>query len=70
VLRWIANDEALAIEDSALPTGARLAFDVAGKPVILFPDEWSCSFFEQRNSNIRLSALPLDVPTLEPISLA
>src|SRR5262249_42713073 len=45
VLRWIANDVGLTVDDSTLPTGARLAFDIAGKPVILFQDEWSCSFF-------------------------
>jgi hypothetical protein len=41
-----------------LPTGARLATDAAGHLVILFPDEWSCSFFAERNPKIQLAALP------------
>ena len=64
VLRWAAlqND---ALDDSLLPTGARLASDAAGKTVILFPDEWSCNFFAERNTQIRLSALPLEEHVLE-----
>jgi len=65
VLRWIGNNEGFPMEDSTLPTGSRLAFDVAGKPVILFPDEWSCNFFAQRNPKIRLSALPVEAPLAE-----
>src|SRR5882724_3591401 len=64
-LRWIGNKEGFPMEDSTLPTGSRLAFDVAGKPVILFPDEWSCNFFAQRNPKIRLSALPVEAPLAE-----
>ena len=60
VLRWAASHNRDSIDDSTLPTGARLCFDAAGKPAILFPDEWSCNFFEQRNPRIRLSLLPID----------
>ncbi len=63
VLRWVATEHGSSLNDSILPTGARLAFDVAGKPVILFPDEWSCNFFAQRNPRIQLSALPVEQPT-------
>jgi len=58
ILRWATTEEDTPIDDSPLPTGARLAFDSAGKPVILFQDQWSCDFFAERNSSIRLSALP------------
>jgi peptide chain release factor 3 len=58
VLRWVIENE-LAIDESLLPTGARLAFASATQPVILFPDQWSCDFFVQRNPNVRVSALPI-----------
>ena len=38
-----------------------VAFDVAGKPVILFQEQWSCDFFAQRNPSVRLAALPPDL---------
>jgi len=60
ILRWIATEDGAPFDDATLPTGARLAFDVAGKPVILFPDEWSCNFFAQRNPKVRLAALPFE----------
>ena len=60
ILRWVATEDGAPLDDAALPTGARLAFDVAGKPVILFPDEWSCNFFAQRNPKVRLAALPFE----------
>ena len=43
-----------------LPTGARLAYDVANAPVILFSTQWACDYFGERNPKIRLSALPMD----------
>ena len=38
--------------------GAQMALDADRNPVFLFPDEWSCNFFAQRNPEIRLSARP------------
>jgi peptide subunit release factor RF-3 len=60
VLRWASTEEGSTIDDSQLPTGARLGFDALGKPVILFQEQWSCDFFAQRNPKIRLSALPIE----------
>jgi peptide subunit release factor RF-3 len=37
-----------------------LAFDAAGKPVLLFQEQWSCDFFAQRNPKVELLALPED----------
>src|SRR2546425_3641155 len=68
VLRWVATKDGAVVDDAALPTGARLAFDVAGKPVILFPDEWSCNFFSQRNPKVRLAALPFEEVTEEAVA--
>jgi peptide chain release factor 3 len=65
VLRWAATEDGSPIDPAVLPTGARLAVDVAGKPVILFQEQWSCDFFSERNPKVRLSALPVEVPAAE-----
>lgn len=66
VLRWAKPDNGEPIDETTLPTGARVAFDAAGKPVILFQEQWSCDFFAQRNPRIHLSALPEDSAEIEP----
>jgi peptide chain release factor 3 len=60
VLRWATTEDGSPIDSASLPTGARLATDAAGKSVILFPEQWSCDFFAQRNPKVRLSALPVE----------
>jgi len=60
ILRWVATENAESLDESALPTGARMALDAAGKPVCLFLDEWGCNFFAQRNPRIQLSLLPVE----------
>src|SRR5258706_8163942 len=60
VLRWATTEDGTEIDTATLPTGARLAFDAGGKPVILFQEQWSCDFFAQRNPKVRLSALPVE----------
>jgi peptide chain release factor 3 len=62
VLRWVAaeNGQDGRVDETTLPTGARVAADAAGQPVVLFQDQWSCDFFAQRNPNVKLSALPLE----------
>jgi peptide chain release factor 3 len=62
ILRWVVSEN--PVDGAQLPTGARLAFDAAGKPVILFQEQWSCDYFAERNPSIRLSALP--VQSIEP----
>jgi peptide subunit release factor RF-3 len=46
------------VDETTLPTGARLASDVAGQLVILFTDEWSCNFYTQRHPKVTLASLP------------
>jgi len=58
VIRWLATENGTPFDESALPTGARIGFDSANKPVILFQDQWSCDFFAQRNPKVQLSMLP------------
>jgi peptide chain release factor 3 len=59
VIRWLPpglSEEDL--ERLQLPTGARIAFDNQGKPVALFPTEWSANYFIETNPKITVSALP------------
>jgi peptide chain release factor 3 len=70
VLRWATSKNGAQIDSSTLPTGARLAYDSAGKPVILFQEQWSCDFFAERNPQIQLSALPPDSGAVEAQMLA
>src|SRR5437588_11261460 len=58
ILRWAGTEDGGPIDETQLPTGARLATDAGGKPVILFQEQWSCDFYAERNPNVRLSALP------------
>ena len=55
LLRWLREG---AVDDSMLPSGARVATDAAGQIVILFLDEWSCNFFTERNPKVSLASLP------------
>jgi peptide chain release factor 3 len=59
VLRW-ATADGVALEETLLPTGSKLAYDSAGNAVILFPEQWACDFFAERNPKVRLTALPPD----------
>jgi peptide chain release factor 3 len=60
VMRWLpktmTEDELDAL---SLPTGARLAYDMEHKPVVLFANEWSANYFMQTNAKVPLSALPV-----------
>lgn len=60
VLRWAKNADGSVIDDTILPTGAKLANDARGNTVILFGEQWACDFFAQRNPKVLLSALPPD----------
>jgi peptide chain release factor 3 len=55
LIRWVMEGE---VDVTLLPTGARMATDAAGNPVIFFQEEWSCNFFCERNPKVVLSALP------------
>jgi peptide chain release factor 3 len=57
VLRWVEGD-AGSLDESVLPSGAKLATDAAGQTAVLFPDPWSCDYFMQRHPKMALSALP------------
>jgi peptide chain release factor 3 len=68
IVRWAVGENGASLEDSMLPTGARLGSDVAGQTVIFFPDQWSCDFFAQRNPKVQLSALPVESHAQEALA--
>jgi peptide chain release factor 3 len=63
LLRWVGGGQ---VNESMLPSGARLASDSAGQTVILFTEDWSCNFFTERNPGVTLTILP---PKAEPVAL-
>jgi peptide chain release factor 3 len=65
ILRWVVTEDGAAPDEGTLPTGARIAFDKAGKPVILFESEWSCNYFIERNPRLQLSELPVETQPAE-----
>jgi peptide chain release factor 3 len=69
ILRWARTEDGAPIDETQLPTGARLATDAAGKTVILFQEQWSCDFFAERNPRVKLSALPEDARPLEAVAM-
>lgn len=61
VVRWLPMGFGEAdLEALSLPTGAQLAYDQAGHPVVLFADEWSANYFLQTNPKVPLSKLAAD----------
>jgi peptide chain release factor 3 len=58
LVRWIAPESLPLVDEEALPTGARLARDMDGQPVILFVKEWDLRYYSDRNPKIELRKLP------------
>jgi len=42
----------------SLPSGARLADDSKGQPVLLFSANWELDYFVERNEDVELSEFP------------
>ena len=58
-VRWLDPDfDPVGIPDLKLPTGAAVAEDTEGQPVLLFPSEWSVRYFTERNADVSLHATP------------
>ncbi len=57
-MRWASPHVPLDTLKSSLPSGAKLAFDPQGQPVILFPSEWSERFFIKNYPHVALSDVP------------
>ena len=61
VVRWLSPEmTAEDLDALSLPTGARIAYDSANKPVVLFSNEWSSNYFAETNPKAALSRLPHD----------
>lgn len=56
VVRWLPSSfKETDLDALVLPTGSRVAFDMAQNPVVLFPTEWSANYFAETNPGITLS---------------
>jgi peptide chain release factor 3 len=54
--RWL--DPATPPDQLNIASGACLAADAAGRPVVLFKDDWYLQFFARQNKNVGLSEVP------------
>ncbi len=58
-VRWLDADfDPDKLSELKLPTGAAIAEDADGQPVVLFPSEWSVRYFTERNAGAALHATP------------
>ncbi|MHC1769852.1 MAG: peptide chain release factor 3 [Verrucomicrobiia bacterium] len=61
VVRWLPpHFKDAELDALSLPTGAQIAFDMGGHPVVLFANEWSANYFSQTNPKAPLSHLPVE----------
>ncbi len=61
VVRWIGEEvDGEALEGATGVSGMTLAEDTEERAAILFPDEWSCNYFMEKNPRVRLTPIPLD----------
>jgi peptide chain release factor 3 len=59
LMRWISPDvPPEKVRDAVVPSGAALAEDSGGNPVVLFSGEWAVPYFTERNPDIPISELP------------
>ena len=56
--RWLQSD--VADEAMTMPSGTRLALDRKGQRVVLFSDDWTRQYFQEKNPDVELSPYPLD----------
>jgi len=61
-MRWVSEETSMDYLENeiTLPTGVRLAEDVKGYPVLLFPEDWAIRYFEDNNPKVKLRSLPPD----------
>jgi len=61
VLRWLAPHPSLANPSSlVIATGVSFGADKFDQPVILFPNDWTLRYFQEKNPDLSLSELPPD----------
>ncbi len=49
-------------EKMLLPSGAQRALDRSDRPVLLFANEWTMRYFQEKNPDVALSRYPYDCP--------
>ncbi|HZM06184.1 MAG TPA: peptide chain release factor 3 [Candidatus Saccharimonadales bacterium] len=60
VVRWLPADfKEEDLDGLSLPSGSRLAYDMAQNPVVLFANDWSANYFSQTNPKVTLANLPV-----------
>ena len=59
VARWL--DPAAPVKDLPLPSGACLATDEQGRPVLLCTDEWGLQYFQSHNPNLQIADVPFAI---------
>ncbi len=59
--RWITTP-GVAAGSLQLPGGAKVARDGSGQSALLFPSEWSVSYFHELNRGVELSEYPAPAP--------
>jgi peptide chain release factor 3 len=57
-IRWLPTNLPEDHWGRGLPTGVKLAFDGGDNPVVLFPNEWSITYFSEINPKIALEKVP------------
>jgi peptide chain release factor 3 len=64
-IRWFATDVTKDdVRDLYLGTGVKLAEDIEGEMVILFPDKWNLDYFREKNPKLELFTVS---PTAHPV---
>ena len=60
VARWVRRREGTEATELTLPSGAAEVRDAEGATVALFSSQWSFSYFETKNPDLEISALPFE----------
>ena len=61
LMRWVSPDApSTTLGTAVLPSGANLATDAKGQPVILFPSDWKLKYFAKEHPAIILSEFPFE----------
>lgn len=61
LLRWLDPHPSLSNPSSLImASGVSLGTDKHDKPVILFPNDWTMRYFQEKNTELKLRELPVD----------
>ncbi|HEY0009317.1 MAG TPA: EF-Tu/IF-2/RF-3 family GTPase, partial [Tepidisphaeraceae bacterium] len=61
IMRWLPPEYTPAdLDKIALPSGAKLATDAAGRWVVLIPTEWALQYLQKQNPDLKLFDTPVE----------